>query len=451
MHSRLVRVLAAFAMAGCSVVAAPEGPVGARTRTGDVPPAEAAGAPAARRVGAEAGPTRRFEEVRGLWVVRSTLTSERGIRAMVADAEAGGINTLLVQVRGRGDAYYRSRWEPRAELIGDPDLDPLDLVIREAHARGIAVHAWVNTHLVWSGPTLPASPLHMVNERPDWLAVPRSLARRLRQVDPWDPSYARALQRYALQNPATVEGMYSSPSHPGVQERVVAVWMDLAERYELDGIHFDYVRYPSGDFDYSAGSLERFRSWLRPRLPAERFALLDDQYRSDPFAFTDALPEAWSEFRREQITGLVERVYRGVKERRPDLVVSAAVFSNAQDAYGARFQDWRRWLDAGILDVVVPMAYTPVNGVFTRQVREATVSAGKRDRVWAGIGAYQNGLDGTLDKIDIARKEGVGGMVLFSYDWAVTEGGRVGGVPFLRNVGRARFEGDAVAVDAGRD
>lgn len=392
-------------------------------------------------MGAEVGPTRRFDEVRGLWVVRGTLTDERRVRTMVADAQRAGFNTLVVQVRGRGDAYYRSRWEPRAELLTDPSFDPLELTIREAHARGMAVHAWVNTHLVWSGPRLPLDRTHLVNARPDWLAVPRSLARGLWRMDPFEDGYAEALRRYAGRNPETVEGMYSSPSHPGVQERLHDVWMDLAERYELDGIHFDYVRFPSGDFDYSRGALDRFRTWVAPRLGAHRLAQLDDAYRSDPFAFTDALPDAWDEFRRAQITGLVERIYRGVKARRPDLVVSAAVFANVEDAYAARFQDWRAWLDRGILDVVVPMAYTPSNELFTRQVREASVSAGRRDRVWAGIGAYQNGVGGTLDKIGLARREGVGGVVLFSYDWAAEQGSSPGEAPVLRRLGAAAFDG----------
>jgi uncharacterized lipoprotein YddW (UPF0748 family) len=233
--------------------------------------------------------------------------------------------------------------------------------------------------------------------------------------------------------------MYSSPSDPGVQERVYDVWMDLAERYELDGIHFDYVRFPSSDYDYSRGALDRFRTWVRPRLAPARFTELDDAFARDPFAFTDALPGPWGEFRRTQITELVERVYHGVKARRPDVVVSAAVYSDVNDAYGSRFQDWRTWLDEGVLDVVVPMAYTPRDELFRSQIREAAVSAGRRDRVWAGIGAYLNGYDGTVDKIDIARREGVGGLILFSYDWAASEGSPPGAEPFLERVGRARF------------
>lgn len=359
---------------------------------------------------------------------------------MVARAADAGFNTILVQVRGRGDAYYDSRWEPRAAALGARGgFDPLALAIEEAHARGMAVHAWVNTHLVWSGPELPEDPDHIVNRHPDWLAVPRALAEELYGVDPFEPRFVDVLRRYVAEHPESVEGLYTSPANPAVSERVYDIWIDLAERYDLDGIHFDYVRFPSADFDYAWGALNAFRSWVAPRLAPERLRVLDVAFESDPFAFVDALPGPWGEFRRAQITRLVERVYFGIKARRPAMVVSAAVFANVTDAYRSRFQDWRTWLDEGVLDVVVPMAYTPENDTFEAQVREAAVSAGRQDRVWAGIGAYLNGVDGTLDKIDIARREGVGGVILFSYDWASTEGSPQGDMPFLERIGRERF------------
>ena len=84
------------------------------------------------------------------------------------------------------------------------------------------------------------------------------------------------------------------------------------------------------------------------------------------------------------------------------------------------------------------MAYTPDNDLFREQIRTA-VEAGGSHRVWAGIGVYVTTYQGTLDKIDILRELGARGMVLFSYDWAVSDGESAGGVPFLTRVGRARF------------
>ncbi len=277
-----------------------------------------------------------------------------------------------------------------------------------------------------------------IARRPDLLAVPRELARGLFAMDPWNPRFAGSLLDYALANTDRIEGLYSAPSHPEVKEHLYSVWMDLLDSYALDGLHFDYIRYPNPEFDYSRGALERFRTWISPRLPPARFEELDLEYRADPLAFVDALPGPWGEFRRAQITELVERIYLGVKKREPDVVVSAAVFPSADDAYRSRFQDWSAWIQDGILDAVAPMAYTPDSEVFEGQIREAIEAAGPQ-RVWAGIGVYQNTYDGTLDKIRLARALGARGMVLFSYDWAVSEGESDGGRSFLDRVGAEVF------------
>ncbi len=280
-----------------------------------------------------------------------------------------------------------------------------------------------------------------MNANPEWLAVPRALTGELAAVDPRDPSYVAALVRYAQERPETVEGVYSSPSHPAVKERVHAVWMDLARRYDLDGIHFDYIRFPSADFDYSIGALERFRTWVRPRIRPELFRTLDEAATRDLFTFVDALPDEWDAYRREQITGLVDRIYRDVKALRPDLLVSAAVVADAEVAYDTRFQDWERWLADGILDIAVPMAYTADVRRFETLIREARDAAGDRDRVWAGVGAYLNTAEATLDMIDAARGEDAGGVILFSYDWVVGEGSGDPADPLLRRIGREKFGG----------
>jgi len=380
------------------------------------------------------------EEVRALWVVRTTLTHPDSIRVMVERAARAGFNTLIVQVRGRGDAYYMSRWEPRPESVlrQGGSFDPLQVVIDEAHARGLGVHAWVNAHLVGGIGALPSDPLHLIRARPDLLAVPRSLATQLYNVNPESPRFTDALLRYAQDNRDRVEGMYTAPSHPEVKEHIYSVWMDLAESYDLDGLHFDYVRYPSPEFDYSRGALERFREWVWPRLSPARRSELERPYGTDPMAYVEALPGPWAEFRRAQITELVERVYHGVKKRRPDIVVSAAVFANGEDAYLSRFQDWRGCMRKGILDAVAPMAYTADDAAFEAQIRDAVDAAGA-DRVWAGVGVYTNTYRGTIHKIDIARRLGTRGVVLFSYDWAVSEGESDGERSFLDRVGAEAF------------
>ena len=436
--------LAALALAACTRVGGPAaGPAFPPPRQAppgppvERPPAPRAPADPERRRDPDAvpAPVPRFGEVRALWVVRTTLTSEERIRAMVRAAHDAGFNSLLVQVRGRGDAYYRSSIEPRAEALDGTreDFDPLALVLEEAHARGLAVHAWVNTHLVWGSGPLPRDPAHLVRSRPELLAVPRPLARRLHGMDPRDPRYVGALLEHAADNRDRVEGVFTSPSDPEVQERVVRVWGELAARYALDGIHFDYVRYPSAEYDYSAGALEAFRAWVAPRLPSARRSALEREARRDPLAFVDALPEAWADFRRDAVTSLVRRVREEVEAIRPELVVSAAVVADPVEARRHRFQDWALWMEEGWLDAVAPMAYTPDSGRFRAQVAEAVALAGPA-RVWAGIGAWQDSFEGTVSKIRTARELGARGFSLFSYDWAA--GQAWAGMSFLERVGR---------------
>ena len=427
-----IAVAGSLLLAACQTVGIPGPPI--TVSAGAVPvtgrDADTLGAPAPSSA---SGPV---SETRGLWVVRSTLVHPDSVRAMVARAAGAGFNTLLVQVRGRGDAYYSGGVEPRADELRDrPDFDPLALTVREAHARGIEVHAWMNVHLISSASVVSRAPTHLVNERPDLIAVPRGLARELYDVDPASPRYIESLVEHALANRNSIEGLYSSPSDPEVKERVYAVATDLVERYEIDGIHLDYVRYPSGAFDYSRGALDRFRTWVDERIAEDQRAALDSASEENPLAFVEAFPEPWAEFRRNQVTDLVERIYVGVKRRRPGVLVSAAVGPDAQESFLRRYQDWEGWLRRGIVDVVAPMAYDPDDGLFDEAISHAAEVAGP-ERVWAGVGAYLTTYEGTLSKIDITERIGVRGFLLFSYDWSVAYGPAFDGLPFLERVGR---------------
>ena len=378
-------------------------------------------------------------EVRAVWVVRDDLSSPAAVRAMVEGAAASRFNTLLVQVRGRGDAVYASALEPRAEFLrNQPDFDALRLAVEAARARGLAVHAWVNAYLVWGLGDRPLDPRHLVNAHPEWLAVPRALGRELYHRDPRDPLYVQQLIDYAARNRDLVEGLYASPSHPAVQERLLAVWIDLATRYDLDGIHHDYIRYATSAFDYSRRALEQFRQWVKPRIAAERFDELWAAAHDDPYAFADGLPDEWDQFRTDSISDLVGRIYREVKAARPDLLVSAAVHPEWRGAAQWHFQAWPTWLDNGILDVAVPMAYTRDSEQFHGWIDTALAAAGAPGQVWAGVGAYLNPVDRTVEQIARARAVGVSGVVVFAYSKAAE--GRAGtSAPELQQIGAAAF------------
>ncbi|MCS6803685.1 MAG: family 10 glycosylhydrolase [Acidobacteriota bacterium] len=364
--------------------------------------------------------TGRQDEVRALWVTRATLTSPEKIKQLINQATEAGFNTLIVQVRGRGDAYYQSRWEPRAkELTGqEPTFDPLALVLKEAKSANLKVHAWINTVLLANLDDLPPMPTHVLNKHPEWLAVHRSVAAQLYTLDPAAPQYRQQLIEACKRDMSELEGLYLSPAHPAVKEHLYSIFMDVLEKYDVHGLHFDYVRLPNPSFDYSRTALDRFRHVIEKQLSERERQLLARVAATDPLVYANTYPEEWQQFHRDQVTELVERIYHGVKARKPHVEVSAAVFGNDQDAFTRRFQDWKRWLRMGILDIVCPMAYSPDTETFRQQIAIAYAHAAGR-RVWAGIGAYRIPVESTLEKIRTAREIGVQGFVLFSYDSAI--------------------------------
>jgi uncharacterized lipoprotein YddW (UPF0748 family) len=371
-----------------------------------------------------------------LWVTRATLGSPDAVTKMVSAARAGGFNTLLVQVRGRGDAYYRSALEPRAtELAAHPDFDPLGSTIAQAHAAGLQVHAWIAVNLVSSAATLPSSREHIVYRNPEWLMVPRSLAIELRGIDTRSPEYVGRLARWSRQHVDEVEGLYASPLHPAAAAHVADVVQELVTNYPLDGVHLDYVRFPAEEFDFSRGALQQFKQSVQPDMtPAEQKTLAARE-ALDPFAYPNFFPERWKAFRRSRLTALVMRLRTAVKSVRPGAVLSAAVIPDAAEAYQSRLQDWRTWLDQSLIDVLCPMAYTPDPQMFESQVSLAQDYAGGRP-VWTGIGAYRLSSATTLQFIAAARRLGTAGVILFSYD-ALTAPPYTAST--LTDIGRAAF------------
>lgn len=386
-------------------------------------------------------------EIRALWVLRTSLSTPGSIATLVRAAREHGFNTLLVQVRGRGDAYYANALEPRsADLQRQPvTFDPLATILESAHGAGLRVHAWVNVNLVSSAADLPVAREHVVHRHPDWLMVPRDIAQELASVQIESPGYVGKLARWTRAQREDVEGLYTSPVVPAAAEHVEAVVRDLARRYDLDGVHFDYARYPTDRFDYSRTAIREFRSSVRGRVPERARRDADAREAVDLFAYPDRFPEEWRSFRISRMTALMSRLRTAVKRERPGAVVSVAASPDMREAVERRLQDWRTWLESGLVDAICPMAYTTEPAHFAEQIAAARDVAGGR-AVWAGIGAYHLTPAQTIQNIETARKLGAGGIILFSYD-SLT-GARQPVTDYLAVVGRAAF-GDVRGAAAG--
>lgn len=376
----------------------------------------ASGTVAAKKVAA----LRPGQEARALWVVRYTMAAPEALRDAIKRAKENGFTDLIVQIRGRGDAFYDSKWEPRAEELQvlPEDFDPLEVMIREAHAEGLRVHAWINAFLVANVGTLPNLPDHIIYKHPEWLMVPRQLARQLYGMNPKSPEYLTALRDYTRAHRDVLEGIYASPANPEVRQHLRNIWLDVLSKYDVDGLHFDYVRYPNSNFDFNRNALDQFQAEVDAGLSEKDKATLHRVAARNPLIYAATFYDRYAAFQRRQVTETVESIFNAVKARDPEVTVSAAVAADYAEGYRSRFQDWKAWLRKGILDVVCPMAYTPSTEVFRKQMAEAVTLSGSQS-VWGGIGSWRQPVDGTLEKIRVARKLGAQGFILFSYDSAV--------------------------------
>ena len=97
------------------------------------------------------------------------MVSKKNIDDMIQFAVLNRFNNIVVQVRGRGDAFYNSKFVPKSSLIKEQDLDPLAYLLPKAKEKGLKVHVWVNTYLLWSSGVKPIQSEHIINTKIEWL------------------------------------------------------------------------------------------------------------------------------------------------------------------------------------------------------------------------------------------------------------------------------------------
>jgi len=336
------------------------------------------------------------EEIKGLWVVKDALYSPAGITRMITSAVENGFNTILVQVRARGDSYYRSNVVPKGEAIGGApgEFDPLYLVVEQGHRAGLQVHAWINLYIVWSSPRPPGSKDHIFYQHPDWFVTADSVQNVFASED--------------------IEGIYLSPALPGVRQHLLEVVREIVDKYEVDGIHLDYVRYPGIRLDYNLAA----RTCFMQEYGVDPLSITRSSGRINKFFGTTGIADLsrkWSQWRAEQVTALVRSIHELITQRHEGMKLSAAVKPDIYEAYYRYGQDWVRWANEGIIDFVIPMAYSNDTKLVVRQIRRALEAVGP-ERLYAGIGTYNQPLSETIKQIGLIRTLGTKGFFLFSYN-----------------------------------
>ena len=321
-------------------------------------------------------PSASADEARCAWFTRFEWNDRQDIEDELANIESCNMNIVLFQIRGQGDAFYISQHEPWSDRIGGsyPGYDPLAVAIYEAHSRGMELHAYVNAMPAWSGSSPPSSPEHIYNAHPEWIMVDEYGV----PMDPNEAGYADI-----------------SPGIPQAAQHVNDVIMDIATKYDVDGIHLDYIRYPNSSHSYDDSSLARFT-------------------RDYPGCTPGACPGEWNAFRRTLVTEMVQACYDSVTALKPWVKISAAVWGDFYSGYNSYFQDSHGWLEAGILDFFASMGYTGNTALFAQRLRDHVINSYGR-HVYGGIGIYLDfGTATMVAEIESCRGIGAQGEAMFA-------------------------------------
>lgn len=348
---------------------------------------------------------------RAMWVVRYSLASAGSIDRMVRQAAEAGFDDLFVQVCGRGDAWFPSSVYPHsgaAREVLASGFDPLAYVLERAHARGIRVHAWVNTLLVWSAADPPEDPSHVYNTRPEWMMVDR----RGKSLADYTRGEFKRLR---------ITGAFLSPAHPGAREYVRSFIAEIVGRYPVDGVHLDYIRYPLRDTDYGAHARRGFHAAHKVD-PQELVSDEAGSRREYGDRRYGELLRLWREVRAGYVSGLVANIRSTVDSLRPGTVLSAAVKPDIDSAVEYFGQDWPGWVRRGYVDMVLPMAYSTDADKVYSQISSACSAVGA-DKVWAGLRAWETSVSGTMKRVRRIAPLDTGGICFFSYD-GVKDNGR---------------------------
>lgn len=336
------------------------------------------------------------QPMRAIWVTRWDYKTPDDVTRIMENCAGAGFNAVLFQVRGNGTVFYPSEIEPWAEEFDfrDPGFDPLALALEEAHKRDLELHAWVNVMPAWRGPDQPAIEGQLYFTHPEWF---------------W---YDREGNRQPLLHKVgdSERGWYVNlnPCLPEVREYLVEVFHELVDNYEVDGLHMDYIRFPNEPV---------IRGEKIPDYPRDEQTL--ELYQADTGLAPDDDPELWDHWRTDQVTTLVADIHAMLRRTRPRAVLSAAVQSVRERALH-HFQDGRRWMDMGILDVVVLMNYTDSPTEFAERIdpwlaSEPTVPV--VPGLWFGRHQDKSVEEATQmvkEQIEIAREK-TGGFCIFAY------------------------------------
>jgi uncharacterized lipoprotein YddW (UPF0748 family) len=343
-------------------------------------------------------------EFRAFWAYTwgASMLTPTQCTAMIDTARRYNYNAVFAEVRKCGDAYYKSTYEPWADNITPANFDILSTIIDYAHDTSdgkpyIEVHAWMVTYRDWvTTATTSDTTHHIFWTHPEWFTK----------------SYTGET--------AAGNAMFLDPAIPEVQDYLAKIYLDVVKHYNVDGIHYDYVRYPESGtvtgstFGYNDIVCKRFQQ---------------EYGYAPPTSTTNwSLWTTWGQYRRDAILALLKKVYANTLELNPNMKVTGSfvtwlpfdpVFTKTRPYYEA-FSDWVSMTKEHTVDAAIPMAYfrehVSAQSTGFRGWVDLTMNNRYGRHAYIGTGSYLNDTAANLNQMLYIRNAHADGLVNYSYN-----------------------------------
>ncbi len=341
-------------------------------------------------------------ESRGLWHRPNIFGTEhtvQGIKNFLKEIKDVGFNSVYVETFWWGRSISNSTivsYHPRVKEgdYGTYD-DFLQAFIDIAHQLDIEVHAWTETFFIGGEKKEEVPP--WINGRKHWL----------------NTTYHND---YIQSGKGTEEGfIFLDPSNQEVKEFLISYYQELAT-YPLDGIQFDYIRYPhENDLESSSGYTENAMNLFKEKMGINKDVDLRVFLRQD-----EKLYDTWKDFRRNHVSDFMQKAVKAIKKVNSTINISIAVGSDPDVARNVLLQDWPTWVQNGLIDIICPMAYSrDINYIKDIVKKMNGISRGLTYN-YTGIGTFMEFPEfENVHQIIASRQEKGLGAVLFASQYII--------------------------------
>ncbi len=339
---------------------------------------------------------------------KKVLYSKESAFELIKFCRKKGLNEVYLQFYRNGQAYYdtklgdRSKYEAMLKASG---ADAIDYLLKEAKRCDIKVFAWVNVLCVGKNKNADIIKKfgNSILTRDQYSRV----SMRTEDINESDKYYLRD------------EQLFLEPGDPRVSEYMAAIIDEIITRYpDLSGAHLDYVRYPYPVPFLPRSSFNKYG--LTYGYGEENVKRFKEKTGLDPLSMPDNNENSliWDDWKRSQVTNLVDKLAKNIKNKYPGMIVSCAVLPSPDTAFSVSFQDWPGWLENGTVDYVVLMNYTK-NNQLAKEITASALAQRGKGRVYIGIGNFLMKKDPQIlsEQEKIIESLNPDGIAYFSYDF----------------------------------